>query len=312
MTLLITGVNGFVGSAFLQKAREENRQVTVMLRSEQPVMKESSKIKIIRFESFKSISDWSWLNGITSIVHCAGVSSCQKYPDAFEAQKVWEANVEFTEVLVKAGIEHGVRKFIFLSSAKVYGESTFKKIALTEDQPVNPVGYYAITKCSAEQAVRNLCHNSGMRFVILRLPLVVGEGARGNLKLLQRLVSARIPLPLKGLRNRRSVIGLMDLSDLIWKCLVSDEINDECFNVSNGKSLASSDLIRLICRAKKQNDLLFYIPNPILRFSPLMLSNGFRKLIDSFEVDSSSVEARLGWVPRYGLERDIEKMVGSR
>ena len=123
-------------------------------------------------------------------------------------------NVAGTKRLAHAAAVAGVRRFVFLSSIGVHGAETFGRPFGAADAPA-PHSAYARSKLEAEQALHAIARRHGLEVVVLRPPLVYGPHAPGNFATLVRAVRRGVPLPLGAVRNRRSLVGLDNLVDLI-------------------------------------------------------------------------------------------------
>src|ERR1039458_3075711 len=102
-------------------------------------------------------------------------------------------NVDGTEALARAAAEQGVRRMVFVSTAKVNGESTSGR-PFSEGDPPDPQDPYAVSKWEAEEALRSVAAETGLEVVIVRPPLVYGPGVRANFSRLMMLVERGIPL----------------------------------------------------------------------------------------------------------------------
>tara|TARA_Y100000768_G_C23749220_1_gene573072 strand:- start:45 stop:767 length:723 start_codon:yes stop_codon:yes gene_type:complete len=224
--------------------------------------------------------------------------------------KFRKVNVDGTLNLARQSIEEGIKRFIYLSTIKVNGDKTeIGKPFFYNDlnQASDP---YAISKFEAEEKLKTLCQNSNMDLVIIRPPLVYGPGVKGNFNLLMKAISLNIPLPLKGLDNRRSLISIFNLNDFLIKCLNFEGNLDETFLISDDQDLSTSELINKICFYMKKKDLSFRLPEPMLinLFSFLRKRREILRLTDNLQVDISYSKERISWSPLFTVEDSLKKM----
>jgi len=129
-----------------------------------------------------------------------------------------KVNTEGTINLARQAASAGVRRFVYLSSIKVNGEETYGRPFSATDQSV-PLDPYAVSKYEAEVKLFELARESEMEVVIIRPPLVYGPGVKANFYKMMSWLAKGIPLPLGAIHNKRSLVGLENLVDLIITCI---------------------------------------------------------------------------------------------
>ena len=189
----VTGANGFIGRELVNRLSSEGFAARALLRKmgqEAPPGVEQYVIG-----DLNSDSDFGRaLSGAAVIVHLAACVHAMN-EDHEKAYRWYErVNTQATLNLARAAAKLGVRRFIFLSTAKVNGECTQDKAFSENDQPC-PSDPYAISKWKAEQGLHRISQESGLQVVILRPPLVYGPGVAGNFLRLMDLVSRTSVLP---------------------------------------------------------------------------------------------------------------------
>ncbi len=192
---------------------------------------------------------------------------------------------------------HGVRRFVFLSTAKVLGEG--RNEPYTDSDLPAPQEPYAVSKLKAEEGLRKIETETGMQVVILRPPLVYGRGAKGNLQRLMALVLRGVPLPLGAVKRRRSMISLQNLVDLIVVCTAHPRAFGQTFLVADPHDYSLPQLLRLMAQEMGVHVRLFSVPVPLLRLAARMLGKTAEvdRLIGSFVVEGSRVRRVLDWEP---------------
>jgi nucleoside-diphosphate-sugar epimerase len=228
------------------------------------------------------------------VVHTAALA--HRAGDADEAEEV---NTQGTLQLARSAADAGVDRFVFLSSIGVHGSFTVDA-PFTEASPVCPQDRYARSKERAEAGLREISGRTGLRTTIIRPPLVYGPGAPGNFARLVRLVRTRIPLPFGGISNRRSLIAVGNLVDVLALCAFDQAADDEEFVVCDGEDLSTPKLLRLIAEGLGVPLRLIPAPASLLRLAAQALGRRQEadKLIQSLTIDASKLRERMHWRPR--------------
>jgi lipopolysaccharide/colanic/teichoic acid biosynthesis glycosyltransferase/nucleoside-diphosphate-sugar epimerase len=215
--------------------------------------------------------------------------------------------------LARWAAEAGVRRFLFISSAKVHGETSRPGRPFREDDPAAPQDAYARSKWEAERALEEISRETGMELVVLRPPLVYGPGVKGNFARLMRWMSRGIPLPLGAVcGNHRSLAALDNLLDLVETCLEHPAAAGQAFLVSDGEDLSTAELLRRLALAMgRRSPRLFPVPAPLLEATARLLGRQDMadRLLGSFQVDISKARRLLSWVPPVGVDEGLRRTV---
>ena len=252
------------------------------------------------------------LIGIDCVIHCAALVHVMSESAEGALAAYRDVHVEITRRLAEQAVASGVRRFVFLSSVKVNGESTDGLPrpfgARNDAKPRDP---YGISKWEAEQALWEVSAKTGLEVVVVRPPLVYGPGVKGNLARLLKLVRSGVPLPLGALQNKRSLIGLDNLVDLLIRCVDHPEAAGQTFLVSDGEDLSTPDLIRHMAAAMNRSPRLFPAPVSLLRLAGGALGKlaEIDRLVGSLQIDSSHTRRVLGWTPSVSVQEGIRRMV---
>jgi nucleoside-diphosphate-sugar epimerase len=220
-------------------------------------------------------------------------------------------NVDGTRRLIAAAREAGASQFVFMSSIKVNGEISPPGRPFTADDAPAPSDPYGITKLEAETAVRDLAERAGIRWTIVRAPLVYGQGVRANFRRLADLAACGVPLPLGGTGNRRSLIHVDNLAGFIAQCLGAAQANDQIFLVSDGEDVSTTDLIHRMAAASGKTARLFRLPRPLLRGVARITgrSAAFDKLFGDLQLDDGKARKMMGWTPAVTLENGLAELM---
>lgn len=309
--ILVTGADGFIGSALCRKLLLEGKLVKGAVRSQKKLSILSNKVVAVQTGEIGKDTPWGTvLNNVDTVVHLAGIAHRTNKLTKNELSQYDRVNVIGTERLVKACVQIGVRRFIFISSIGVNGEFTGKK-SFTEDDIPCPAGAYAVSKWKTEQVLHETAKNTNMEIVILRAPLVYGPNAPGNFKRLMYLIKIGVPLPLGNISSLRSFIYLGNLADIINTCITHPLAAGETFLVSDGQDVTTSNLIKMLACAMGKRVILFSVHLGILKTLCKIAGKAeeLEKLTESLLVDSSKIRNLLGWKPPFTLEEGIRETV---
>lgn len=247
------------------------------------------------------------VSGVDTVIHLAARVHMMNDTSTDPLAEFRRVNTEGTLNLARQAAEAGVRRFIFLSSVKVNGETGFFRESDVED-PQDP---YAISKCEAEQGLRRIAAETGMAVVIIRPPLVYGPGVKANFQSLMRAVGKGVPLPLGAIDNRRSLVGIDNLVDLIVTCIDHPAAANETFLVSDGEDLSTPELVRRIARALGKPARLFPVSPALLKAAATLLGRreAVERLLSSLQVDISKTRDLLGWRPPVSVDAGLTRAV---
>ena len=287
MKILITGQNGFIGKALFDLLKQQGHQVRGTVRNENKI---EEGLDIIAVGDISSTTDWSTaLKDIETVIHLANRAHVLNDQVSDPLTIFREVNVAGTIHLAKQALESRVKRFIFISSIKVNGEKTDEHSFSVEDRP-NPQDPYAISKLEAENALREISAQSTMEIVIIRPPLVYGQGVKGNFKRLSRLVELGIPLPFASIKNKRSLISLENLVQLLSKAIIDPTVANQTLLVSDSKDLSAPQLIKKIAKSIGKPTRLFPFPVKLLKILGKLTgqSKAISRLTENLQIDGIS------------------------
>jgi nucleoside-diphosphate-sugar epimerase len=200
-----------------------------------------------------------------------------------------------------------------LSSIKVNGEETACGRPFTAQDAPAPAGSYGSSKWEAEQALRALADATGLELVITRPSLVYGPGVGGNFAQMVRWVARGIPLPLAAVRNKRTLMALPNLVDLIKTALRSAGAANQTLLAGDGEGFSTPQLLSAIGRALGRPARLLPVPPPLLAAAASLFGKRdmARKLLGSLQLDLSQTRARLDWSPPVRAEQALREAVRS-
>lgn len=301
--MLITGSTGFVGSAVQAVLIKANVRLVAPVRKVKP----HHSVPQLQQVAVADLSDVSTsllllykpdvVIHIAAKAHTVGVSLA-------EFRRV---NTDATLLLARAAAESGVRRFIFLSSIGVHGISSAKPFKVT-DTPA-PAEDYAVSKLEAEIGLKQIAADTGMEVVIIRPPLVYGASAPGNFDKLAKLAQKNLPLPLGAIQNKRSLVALDNLVDLIVTCIDHPNAANQTFLVSDDQDVSTTELLKLMTLAAGKSPRLIPVSVGWLRLAAKL--TGKQAVIDrlcgNLQVDIQHTKDTLGWKPPISVEEGIAR-----
>ena len=308
MKVLVTGANGFIGRATCAELARRGHDVVAAVRRIESA-RDIPCARAIAVGPIGPATDWrAALDGIEAVVHAAAMAHSVTRKSASEESDIFAVNAAGTRALAEAARGAGVRRFIFLSTVKVLGETTEGRVPFSEIDPPNPDSgdAYARAKAEAETALAAIAR-APLEVVVLRLPLVYGPGVKANFAALIRLARSAPPLPLASVANRRSLLFLGNLTDAIVLALRHPGAAGETFMVGDGETVSTPELIRKIAGFVGRPARLFSFPPPLLRLAATLLGQGdrARRLLDSLELDDRKIRDQLGWQPPFSLDQGL-------
>lgn len=307
MRVLVTGGSGFIGQAVSERFSAE-RDIE-LIRIMRLAGNGKSCGTSVEFKEIEPTTPWrKELHGVDLIIHTAArvhiVSDTSSDPLA-EYRRV---NVAGTLNLARQASEAGVKRFIFLSSIKVNGEITRRGKSFTADDPPSPTDAYGKSKHEAEIGLQRLSQASDMEVVVIRPPLVYGPGVRANFLAMMRWIEKGWPVPLGHVDNRRSLVALANLVDLIKVCSVHPAAANQVFLVSDGEDVSTTELLNRIGLALKKP--VRFVPVPAGLIQTLAALAGKKgqvdRLLGSLQVDDSKTRKVLGWTPIVSMEEALK------
>lgn len=288
--VFVTGGRGFVGQALLTVLRSRHIGYRYSVRTrEQATEALASPLDLERQEE-----DWApVLKGADAVVHLAArVHVARDHsPDPHTAfQRI---NRDATLKLARAAEQAGVSRFVFLSTIGVYGRQNSQVGPGCDVSPDSP---YAHSKLQAEQGLAKIAARGNLGVTVFRAPLVYGPGCPGNLLRLMKLIWYRAPLPFASIENRRSLIAVESLADLLTRGTLGSDAVGHTFSVADIDT-STPELIRTLAAGMDRAPVLFAAPTGLLERAARFVGaeSSARQILGSLVVQDPSVADILGW-----------------
>lgn len=297
---LITGANGFLGTALAQYLAGRFTLV-LAVRSGASVL--PGQGAVVAVGDIDAATDWSQaLAGVGTVVHCAARAHVMNDDSCDPLEEYRKVNVEGTRALVQQAAQAGVKRFVFVSSIKVNGESTTGRQPYGAELQPAPEDAYGQSKHETEQMLLRECAAAGMELVIIRPPLLYGPGVKANFRSLCQLAAKPLPLPFGAIRNRRSMLYVGNLCHFIETCMTHEAAANQTFVIADGEDVSLRQLLVLMRKAMGRGPGLLPVPPGLFRLAGRVTGKQalVDRLVGDLQVDTSKARQLLGWQPPYG------------
>ncbi|KZN29567.1 hypothetical protein N480_07530 [Pseudoalteromonas luteoviolacea S2607] len=297
--ILITGYSGFVGGHLLN-ALGTLENVNLLGRSTPPKCHRHLKASIDPHSDYSSV-----LQSVDAVVHIAARVHVMSDTAQNPLEEFRLVNTAGTLNLARQAAKAGVKRFVFVSSIKVNGESTTEKQAYSAMDKPSPEDPYGVSKAEAEEQLLALSKEVGIEVVIIRPPLVYGEGVKANFASLMKLVGKGLPLPFRAInKNKRSLVSVYNLVDLIKVCIDHPNAAGQIFLVSDGEDVSTAEMVAMMAKVQEKPNLSIPIPNWCFKMAGKFFSKEdiVDRLTGSLQVDITHTKNTLSWCPPYSME----------
>jgi len=309
--IFLTGATGFIGGSVAKAlANQAVVEVVAAVRSYSKALPTS--VKQVQAGGLSENTDYTEaLQSVDIVIHCAARVHVMKDHASDPLAEFRKVNVEGTLNLAKQAAEAGVKRFIFISSIKVNGESTSAEQPFTPDDRVATGDPYGLSKWEAEQGLFELAKETNMEVVVVRPPLIYGIGVKGNFQKMVMWVEKGVPLPLGAVHNQRSLVALDNLVNFIITCTTHTKAANEVFLISDGEDVSTTELLQKVAKAMGKKAMLISVPVGLMSFIAKLLGKEdvSNRLFGSLQVDSSKAKELLGWHPVISMDKQLKKIV---
>lgn len=308
--ILITGATGFIATPLIRALREQGHILSGTTRKT-GVFSGTNGIPLHKVPEISENTDWSnIISGAEVVIHLAARVHIMKDQSRNPIEAFRRVNTLGTKSLALQAANAGIKRFIFLSTVKVAGE-TSPIDGFKESGPISPNDPYSISKYEAEQELLKIAQSSSMEVVIIRPPLVYGPNVKGNFLSLLKLAKRNYPLPLNSINNKRSLIFVDNLTDAIAKAVEHPKAANKIFFLSDEENLSTTELINKISTAFGSKARIFNVPQKYLDLFGKITGNTeiVKRLTQTLTVNSTRIKSDLNWSPPFQSDVGIEKTV---
>ena len=308
--VLITGASGFICSHLASQLKFKDYKLRLALRKIESSIETVENISSCTLNlEHEDIKYELLFKDVEIVVHLAGIAHKKSVSD----NDYIKINSQGTLHLANEAQKYGVKRFVFISTIKVHGESTSAETdiaSFTEEAPLRPQDGYSKSKLEAENALMDICTHGEMEYVILRSPLVFGPGVKANFLKLMDCVSKNYPMPFSGLSNKRSLIYIENLCHVIEAVINSSKCKNQVY-LLKGDDISIVDLITEISKAFGRSPKLFYLPPVMLKSLALFFNQKSKldRIQKSLIIDDNKIKNDLGWISLVDMIDGIQNTV---
>ncbi|WP_259589736.1 UDP-glucose 4-epimerase family protein [Shewanella baltica] len=301
-----TGGSGFIGSALLLNSEFNKYNLKVFVRTRMPL----NEHLFVHSKLEPSFDYGDAFDNVKTFIHIAARVHVMKEIVDDPLSDCLSINTLATLNLARQAAAAGVKRFIFISSVKVNGESSDIGNPFRFNDVHKPVDPYGISKSEAELALHRLALDTEMELVIIRPTLVYGPGVKANFASLMNLVSKGIPLPFGCItQNKRSLVSVTNLVDLIITCIDHPKAANQTFLVSDDHDVSTSEIVHEMAKALDKPSMQLPIPIWCYKLAGKIFnkSDVVERLTGSLQVDISHTKQTLGWKPPQTLQEGFKQ-----
>ena len=307
--IILTGGTGFLGGALLTTLVNDN---VMVLGRQKPL-----GLSVSSFYQCEINADTDFsvaLKNANVIIHCAARVHIMEDNSSSSLDEFRDVNTYGTLNLAQQAADSGVKRFIFISTIKVNGESTELGSPFKPDDFFIPTDPYGLSKYEAEIGLRVISEKTGMELVIIRPPLVYGPGVKSNFASMMKWVNSGVPLPLGGINcNKRSLVSIDNLVDLIVTCIKHPNAANQTFLVSDDDDVSTTQLLVNMAIALNVSNRLISIPSTWLTVVAKLSGKPSisQRLFGSLQVDISKTKELLNWQPPFSSDDSMKKTANT-
>ena len=291
LKVAVTGANGFIGTQLCQ----------VLLARPDLHLVKMGRINHDHYPHFVEIGTSNTeqtirqLRDFDCIIHLAA----RAHTHGSSAQDFQRDNVTLSATLAVLARNADIKQFIYLSSIKVFGNTTKPGLPFSIADTPQPEDLYGQSKLASENAIKEIFRNSDTALTIVRPPLVWGPGCKGNLKALIKVINRGVPIPFGAINNRRDVISLSNLCDFLSQMIANPDAVNKTFLVSDGIARSSKQIVQLLEPYSQRQAVFVKMPDAVFKFLKKMpiINKIVASFFDNLEIDITETLSSTRWKP---------------
>ena len=295
MKILLTGATGFIGKHLCNLLGKSGYNIYYLF------FTTGSTPEI--HDSYGSKSSTILATDIDVLIHLAGAAH-RKFTD----KEASEINYSLTKKALDFALLHRINRFFFLSSTNIYKE-TNNKVGLSSRIVFKDLPNTMKSKLDAENYILTEAKNNNVEIVIVRSPLVYGEGVKANFASLMNFVAKGLPLPFRAIKsNKRSLVSVYNLVDLIKVCIEHPKAANQVFLASDDNDLSTAEMVALMARVQGKRNIAFPVPVWCFKLAGKLLNKNdvIDRLTGSLQLDITHTKNTLNWTPPYPVEHGFK------
>jgi len=307
MKIFITGASGFIGKHLINHFIKKKIYIKIQLRNKKQIDINNKYLEIIEIDDLINFNKYKEiLKDVDCVIHLIARQHIINEPSKFPSTLYRETNVKITETILKNSVQNNVKQFIFMSSIKVNGNYNINSKPFKIDDIEKPNDIYGCSKLEAEKLIIDLSRGTNTNYTIIRSPIVYSNNMKGTYGTIMNLLSYSIPLPLKGLNKKRSMVNIINLVQFLELVLLNKNSFNEKFFISDDHNISIEEFASYIIK-KIHKGKIFNMNKRLLFFFIRILKRDFdiNNYINSYTVDISYTKKKLNWKPKYNFNNFI-------
>jgi len=315
----VSGANGFIGHHLVKRLLGLKAPVRALIQEDTTEPAWGREVDVVRTDVRNPDALRAAVSGVELVYHLAGkVHDLRHTDDSHEQEMI---TLGGTKNIFDAGMEMGVKRFIFLSSLHVYGRNS--DVLNDETAACHPVSAYGQAKLAAEQYILKRGKKSGIHVSCLRPGAVYGPGCKGYLLRMIRFIDIGLFPPPPSVANRRSLAHVSNLVEATLLAASNPAANGQCYNVTDGRPYSTREIYEFICQSLGKHIPRWQTPVTALRFLArvgdvieytsgrrfLFDSDAFEKLTGSAWHSSETITRELGYRPTVSFEDALPELI---
>ena len=313
-TILVTGASGFLGGHLCHALAASGANVHGLVRGK-PARAIRGVSRLITGDLHDRERLRTALRGAFAVVHLAGRAHLRSESPATAKSELHRVNVEGTDSLIDEVLRSDVRRFVQVSSVAAVTGGGDEPVS--ETTPPRPVTAYGESKLAADAIVSSRLSEAGIKYAILRPPMIFGPGMKGNPLRLFDLVQRRIPLPLASIRNQRTLLYVGNFVEAVKLFLPDQPFQSGYYMVADKERVSTPDLVRVVAKALNVKPRLLPVPKFLIRLGArvgdafggqtfLPTTPQVEQLVGSLVVDSSLLTRATGYKQKFSMAEGME------